>query len=397
MSVIIALKTMKNKLLKTFILTGALLGLFSINHNLVFAIPVEQVVNPRQYSGGWVSDQAKLLSPNAIAQINQLISQLKTKTGTEVAVVTVIDTYPSATPKEFATELYNRWGVGQKGQDNGVLLLVAIKERRVEIETGYGVEGILPDSKVGNIIRTYITPRFKAGDYQGGIMAGTEALVQELSNESFDATQPENESLLPLFLVVGAGTAGLAGAATYWKNRKRYLSPQGRSQGYNPREKSKFSCAECKNLMGELDIANLQQRLNVPQKYAKELRSTIYRGWQCPKCATPPQENKFHLRSYRISSLYNLCPNCEEYTLKQTNYVVREATLLHEGVLRTVSECPCCSLYHEQDSLIPRETPVVIYTNSGGGGGGGFGGGGGSSGGDFGGGSSGGGGAGDSW
>jgi uncharacterized protein len=73
-----------------------------------------------------------------------------------------------ATPKEYATELFNRWGVGKREADNGVLLLVSLGDRRVEIETGYGMEAILPDAVAGEILDTAVVPRFRAGDIPGG-------------------------------------------------------------------------------------------------------------------------------------------------------------------------------------------------------------------------------------
>lgn len=182
------------------------------------ALNVEQVPNPKQNNGGWVTDQANILTPATEAEINQIISDLSAKNGTEMAVVTVLSTAPSATPKEFATELFNRWGIGKKSQNNGVLLLISKGERRVEVETGYGVEDILPDAKVGNIISQKMTPQFKKGDFDKGTLAGTKALVQALETKS----DSDNESAKNLssnapnpgvfylhYLILGLGAAGL--------------------------------------------------------------------------------------------------------------------------------------------------------------------------------------------
>lgn len=142
-----------------------------------WAVTVQQVPNPRQVTGGWVSDMAGILSETTEAQLNQTLSQLEAANGSEMAVVTVPETAPSASPKAFATELFDDWKIGKPGQDNGVLFLVSVSDRRVEIETGYGVEAILPDAKVGNIIEREILPRFKRGDFDGGTLAGTRAMV----------------------------------------------------------------------------------------------------------------------------------------------------------------------------------------------------------------------------
>jgi uncharacterized protein len=145
-----------------------------------FAVTVQDVPNPRQVYGGWVTDMANLLDPETEAKLNQMISKLEAENGTEIAVVTVPDTAPSATSKQFATQLFKYWGIGKRGINNGVLFLISQDERRVEIETGYGIEKILPNTQVDDIINQQIIPHFKQGDFAGGILAGTKALIVNL-------------------------------------------------------------------------------------------------------------------------------------------------------------------------------------------------------------------------
>jgi len=147
------------------------------------ALTVEEVPNPQQRNGTWVTDMADILSQDTERQLNQMISELEIENGTEIAVVTVPETSPAASPKDFTTELFNHWGIGKADEDNGVLFLISIGDRRVEIETGYGIEPILPDAQVGQIIETQITPPFKQGDFDGGTLAGTKALVIHLGDE----------------------------------------------------------------------------------------------------------------------------------------------------------------------------------------------------------------------
>ncbi len=129
--------------------------------SIAIAVSIEDVPNPKQVQGGWVTDMANVLSPETEAKINTTLSKLAATNGSEIAVVTVPETSPSATPKDFATDLFNYWGIGKKGEDDGVLVLISKGDRRVEIETGYGVEDVLPDALVGNIINQKITPQFK--------------------------------------------------------------------------------------------------------------------------------------------------------------------------------------------------------------------------------------------
>ena len=152
------------------------------------ALTVEEVPNPRRVDGGWVTDMTDILSAKTEVELNKMISQLEAQNGAEIAVVTVSETTPSPTPKGFTTELFNHWGIGKAEEDNGVLFLVSTGDRRVEIETGYGIEPILPDAEVGNIIDTKITPQFKQENYDEGTLAGTQALVDALQSKT-EATE----------------------------------------------------------------------------------------------------------------------------------------------------------------------------------------------------------------
>jgi uncharacterized protein len=126
---------------------------------------------------------ANLLDPETKVRLNQLISRLELENGTEIAVVTVSDTVPSATPKEFATQLFKYWGIGKEGRNNGVLFLISKTDRRVEIETGYGLEKILPNARVKDIIDQQIVPRFKEDEFAYGTVVGIKALVMALEGQ----------------------------------------------------------------------------------------------------------------------------------------------------------------------------------------------------------------------
>ncbi len=167
---------------------------FAIRPLTGLALDIKDIPNPRQINGTWVTDMAEILSDETESQLNQMISQLELQNGSEIAVVTVPETSPSATPKEFATTLFNYWHIGKADQDNGVLFLISKGDRRVEIETGYGIEPILPNTQVSTIIETQITPRFKQGDFDGGTLAGTKALVVVL--ESPQTSNTTTQTLL---------------------------------------------------------------------------------------------------------------------------------------------------------------------------------------------------------
>lgn len=128
---------------------------------------------------GPVVDGANLLDPAQEAALTGKLETVRAQTGRQFVVATVPDLqgYPV---EEFANGLFRHWRLGEAQANNGALLLVALNDRRVRIEAGYGLEPILTDALSGRIIRDEIAPRFRADDYPGGIDAGVEAIITQL-------------------------------------------------------------------------------------------------------------------------------------------------------------------------------------------------------------------------
>lgn len=137
-----------------------------------------QVPSPQ----GLVSDFAGVIDQPTREQLTRLLQELKDKTGAEIAIVTVETTQP-LTAFDYAIKVAEAWKPGAKGKDNGVVFLVATKDRKMFIATGYGVEGVLPDGKVGEIRDAYVMPYFKQGDYAHGILAGTQVMADLIAGE----------------------------------------------------------------------------------------------------------------------------------------------------------------------------------------------------------------------
>ena len=132
---------------------------------------------------GRVVDQAKILSPVAIADLERKLADLEQKSSIQLVVATV----PSLDGQEiepYANQLFRAWKLGEAKQNNGVLLLIAPKERRVRIEVGYGLEGTLTDAVSSLIITNAIAPRFKAGDFNGGVMRGVDDIITALTTDA---------------------------------------------------------------------------------------------------------------------------------------------------------------------------------------------------------------------
>ncbi|MCX7924999.1 MAG: TPM domain-containing protein [Fimbriimonadales bacterium] len=378
--------------------------------------PLDQIPNPRKTDGGWVVDMAGVLSGEQKARLNRVIDALERETGAEVAVV-ILRRTQGATPKEYATELFNKWGVGKRDADNGVLMLVALGDRRVEIETGYGMEAIIPDAVAGEILDTAVVPRFKQGDIAGGVLAGVEAIAERIrqaqasgayeptpatapylrptpykpSPNDYHATPgPLSSPLLPFggLLLIGGGVGLLA---------------------YALRERPP-KCPVCQKPMHLLDENADDEYLTELQRTEEQLGSVNYHVWKCDQCGML----EIHPKIALLNS-YRKCPKCKGHTVYETARVVQPATYARSGLELVSYQCknPRCDYHEEKERRLPRLERVEYdweyarrsrrrrdddwFIGGGFGGwssGGGFGGGGWTSGG---GGSSGGGGAGRSW
>lgn len=158
--------------------------LVSIVFFILFLLPVsfaaastpEPPAVPRDY----VVDLAGVMNDNAKTQLNALLHELEQKTTAQVLVLTV-QSLDGEEIRSFGLKTAEKWKLGQKGKDNGALLIVALNDKKYTIEVGYGLEGTLPDSLVGTIGREYLVPYFRKGDYSSGISAATLAVIQTIA------------------------------------------------------------------------------------------------------------------------------------------------------------------------------------------------------------------------
>lgn len=159
---------------------------------------------------GRVVDQASLLSPSAEQRLTQMLSAYEKSAGDQIVVVTLPD-LQGYTIENYGYQLGRHWGIGQKGQDNGALLIVAKKERKVRIEVGYGLEGKLTDAASATIINQIITPAFRQGQFETGILNGAAAMIKVLggdklaqtdSADGHEATSNKPRSLIAVVLLI---------------------------------------------------------------------------------------------------------------------------------------------------------------------------------------------------
>lgn len=128
---------------------------------------------------GRVVDEAHLLSPEQAGALDAKLAALETQSQRQMVVVT-LPSLEGYEIEDYANRLFRAWGLGDKQRNDGLLLIVAPNERKVRIEPGYGLEGIITDALSSVIIQREVVPRFKAGDYAGGIAAATDQIIAQL-------------------------------------------------------------------------------------------------------------------------------------------------------------------------------------------------------------------------
>ncbi|HBV58407.1 MAG TPA: methanol dehydrogenase [Candidatus Magasanikbacteria bacterium] len=150
---------------------------------------------------GYVSDYASMLSAATKTQLEQDLGNFEKETKHEISVVTVLD-LQGDTIENFAVKLFEEWGMGKKGADNGVLFLIAKDDRQMRIEVGYGLEGALPDATAWQIIDKIATPAFKNSNYDSGVLQSVSAIEAAIRGEDVSGRLTTTNEKNSLFRVV---------------------------------------------------------------------------------------------------------------------------------------------------------------------------------------------------
>jgi uncharacterized protein len=171
--------------------TAPLLAVLTI---LVFATSVAALDVPPLK--GQVNDYAGLMPDDRAAALERTLAQFESDTGHQIAVLTV-PTLDGEDIEGFSIRVAEKWNIGKKGLDNGAILTVVPQDRKLRIEVGYGLEGVLPDAIANRIIQEQIVPRFRNGDFPGGIEAGVDAMMKVSRGEVLLQTAPVRRPELP--------------------------------------------------------------------------------------------------------------------------------------------------------------------------------------------------------
>ena len=178
--------------MKRLILTVLLISISLTTNALALEVPSR----PK----GRISDYTKTLKTKEIQELEQTLARYERETTNQIAVV-LIPTLAGDNLEDYSIRLAEKWKIGQKGKDNGVILLIVKQDRKIRIEVGYGLEGALPDSRAGEIIRKDIAPYFREGNFYKGIRVGILAIIEVIGGE-YGTTQHKTvnpSDVLPYF------------------------------------------------------------------------------------------------------------------------------------------------------------------------------------------------------
>jgi uncharacterized protein len=429
----------------------------------VFAVEytVKTIPNPKTTNAAaYVSNPDGILREETVQQINQMLGQLQATNKSEVAVV-MVNSIGYEEIKPFATALFKEWGIGTAENSNGLLVLFVSDQRKVTFETGYGLEGVLPDAITKRIQTKAMIPAFKNGDIDGGMLAGVDMIVKTVKGETFVEKKVEIpwDEILPmafgayLFIMllaiiwIGNIVAKVLKNTKFSSNMMRYKAIKSEKAGallvlalvlpvvvfvailllklptyllllllpvplttipaniygamiMRKVRREPIKCSECEGTMHILSEKQEDAHLKLAQQFEEQLHAVDYDVFVCNSCKN---EAIFTLDK---PSIYSNCPKCntKAFILKDKKTIVAP-TYISSGTERTTYHCKYCGYEENHNDNIPR-----LQRNSGafvGGavagsilssGRGGFGGGGGGfSGGSFGGGFSGGGGSTSGW
>jgi uncharacterized protein len=288
------------------------------------------IPNPRVLNGTWVTDTSGTLNPQIIALLNEKAATFERETGSEIAIV-VIRSLDGLSIEEAAEKLFKMWGIGKRPRDNGLLFLWSTGDRRVRVEVGYGLEGALPDGKVGAILDQYVIRRFKANEFDQGVVDGVDALIAVAKNEPLALTSPATDSYdstgWPFWLKgLGALPVGILSLVGFRKWRRR-----------RPRR-----CPQCRKWMSRLDEVQDDSHLNEGQLTEERIGSVDYDVWQCSSCS-----HHFTLRYPKWVSQYGSCPQCHNRTVQSATETIVAATTSSAGSARVTETCGFCTYVHE--------------------------------------------------
>jgi uncharacterized protein len=189
------------------------------------------------HGGFWVHDEANVLSPATKALLESVLKAERDSTSNQIAVL-IVPSLQGESLEDYSLRVSENWRLGQESKDNGVLLLIAIDDREIRIETGYGLEGVLTDALSSRINRNEIAPYFRQGNYDEGVKAGVIAIIQAIKGEYKNDEPPVRRKsskrspigtiLIIIIIIIIASRRGRGGrGGGYWSAGSGWVGPMG--------------------------------------------------------------------------------------------------------------------------------------------------------------------------
>lgn len=297
----------------------------------------------------FVNDYADVISSADEEQIRTLLAEFEASSGVQMTVLTVrsLSDYRTGdnSIEQFATHLFNEWGIGQASRNDGVLLLVAVADRELRIELGSGY-GAAYNGRMQRIIDQIIVPYFRREDYSLGIFEGSRAVVADLRGEVYESLAETNGSIPSRTTGVDEPTTG--GLGKILLGLGAVGVPLGsllvsRYRRYKPR-----TCSSCQTTMTRLEEQADDAYLNPGQLTEERLSSVDYDVWLCPNCQQRqviPYENWLQR--------YGRCRKCHYRTVSHSSTILSHPTYSHSGRKRDRAYCNNCGDEKITESVIP--------------------------------------------
>jgi uncharacterized protein len=304
----------------------------------------------------YVNDFADLIGNEVESDMNSILQDLRNTAGVEATVVTIdsfqdYDTIDSNF-EQFATSLFNTWGVGDDDSD-GVMILMGVEDRKIRVEVGVSYERTLNDD-MQDIIDDYALPRFRKGDYEAGIydtliqvadVIKAEKGVFEADATPFSGTSQTNPQ--PVVSTRDASAEGVQVSTPVALGGLAALAGGGflgirRIMRFRPRK-----CPSCGTQMHRLDEYTDDEFLDQGQRTEESLGSVDYDVWKCDSCGTHQVFNYYGL------SFYSHCPQCGYKAASNESRVIDSASCYHSGLREVTQRCGNCSYNNTWQEVIP--------------------------------------------
>jgi uncharacterized protein len=178
-----------------------------------------------EHGGVWVHDEANVLSPGAVRQLEQILKAERDSTSNQIAIL-IVPSLEGEDMDGFGIRVAEKWKAGDAKKDNGVIFIVAIQDRKMRIEVGQGLEGVLTDALSSRINRNEVAPNFRQGNYDAGIMAGTMAIIQAIKGQYVNTDPPQRKRggkspwgtliFIIILVIIMSRRGGGGGMGGYW-------------------------------------------------------------------------------------------------------------------------------------------------------------------------------------